>query len=165
MKLVCMTLGLALAGTTAAFAQAPAAAPAPPPPPPPITAESKAPVVKGAEVTAMEVAFWSENGKAMIARGPDVKNAPKTAAIAKVKAFPLGGGQMIRQVTFPKGAEISAPKGGDTLVYVTKGKMELKLGSVTATVGPGDAFRKIAVQDNVYKCIEETTIVETDAPK
>jgi hypothetical protein len=42
--------------------------------------------------------------------------------------------------------------------------MKLKLGSVDAEVGEGDAWRKIAVQTNVYTALEDTLLLETDGP-
>ncbi len=149
----------ALADPLAVLAQAPAGAP-----PAPITAESKAALVNAASAPKRQTAFWVENGKAMAARGADVAKAPQGATVIEVKVFDLGGGQNYREITIRKGDMFSPPKGMDALVYVLKGKLEVKLGSVTGTVGPGDAFRKIAIQDNNYKAIEETVIIETDAP-
>lgn len=146
-----------LLSATASFAQAP-------PPPAPITAESKAALVAGATAPKRQAAFWVENGKPMAARGADVAKAPQGAAVIDVKVFDLGGGQNYREITIRKGDSFAPPKGMDALVYVLKGKLEVKLGAVSGTVGPGDAFRKIAIQDNNYKALEETVIVETDAP-
>ncbi len=164
MKIALLSLGLALAGASGAYAQAPAAAP--PPPPPPLTADSKAPVVKAGEAMAVEVAFWTDaTGKYNVARGAEAKNAPKNAAMAHVKFYQLGNGQNMREVTLPKGAPFTAPKGGDCLVFVTKGKLNVKLGTVSASLVAGDSYRKIGVQDNIYTCDDAScTIVETDAP-
>lgn len=161
MKVATLTICAALFGAGTAFAQAPAAAP---PAPAPITADSKAAVVSGAAAPKRQTAFWVENGMPKAARGADVAKAPPGATVIDVKVFDLGGGQNYREITIKKGDSFSPPKGMDALVFVLKGKLDVKLGAVTGTVGPGDAFRKIAIQDNKYTAVEETVIVETDAP-
>ena len=162
MKVAFVVFGLSMLGSIAANAQAPAAAP-PPPPPAPLTAESKAPLVKGDAAPVRQTAFWMENGQPKAARGPDVAKAPKDSAVIDVKIFDLGGGQNYRQITIRKGDSFAPPR-GDALIYVLKGQLDVKLGTVTGKVGPGDAFRKIGIQDNKYTALEETLIVETDAP-
>jgi len=124
----------------------------------------RAAVVKGADITPRQTAFWVENGAPKAARGADVANAPKGATVIDVKVFDLGGGQNYREIKIRKGDAFSPPKGRDALVYVLSGKLDVKLGDVKDTVGPGDSFRKIAAQDNNYTAVEETVIVETDAP-
>ena len=159
MKLFYITASLAMAAAFSANAQAPAMA-------------DKKPelIAYGKTAPAMQVALWAENGKPMVARGAEaVKAAPATATIANVHVLALGVPNF-RQVVFPKGAKILPPAGPtDTLVYVLKGHMKLKLGDSKGEVGPGDAYHKVAGQDNFYEVIEETTIVETDyvppAPK
>ncbi|MSO98929.1 MAG: hypothetical protein EXR11_12045 [Rhodospirillaceae bacterium] len=169
MKLLSLSVSLILSGAASAHAQAqaPAAAPAAPPAPPPLTAESNSPVVKASEARMIDIAYWVDaSGKYMQARGEEAKNAPKNAAMAHVKVFNLGNGQNMREITLSKGAPFTAPKGGDVLVYVTKGKIDLKLGKVSATVAAGDSYRKIGPQDNIYTCMEDSCVfAETDAPK
>lgn len=157
MKLASLSLGLILAATTAAIAAEA------PPAPPALTADSKAPVVKGADLTKMPVAFINENGTMKVVRGPDALKAPKDATVIQVEPIPLGGVNYQR-LTIPKGKSFTAPKGSDSIVYVLKGKINVKLGTVTADLGPGDAWRKLSPQENVYTAIEETQILETAAP-
>ncbi len=163
MKLASLSLGLIIAATTAALAQPPAAAPAAPPAPPALTADSKAPIVKGKELTKNPVAFITENGATKVVRGPDALKAPKDATVIQTEAFPLGGVNYTR-ITIPKGKSFNAPKGGDSMVYVLKGKVKVKLGSVTAELGEGDAWRKLGPQDNTYSAVSEVVILETSAP-
>lgn len=160
MKLICLTAGVALAAAAVANAQAPASAP---PAPALTTVNSTAPVLKGKELPQIDVAMWTENGKAMVARGADVKNAPKTATVFKVRPFPLGSGGAIREVSIPKGGGFSPPKTTDTMVYMIKGRLKVKLGSVTGEVGPGDVFRKIALQNNSYAALDDVVFVEAEA--
>ena len=150
MKLASLSIGLIVAATAAALAQP--------------TADSKAPVVKGKELTKTPVAFYSENGKPVVARGPDSAKAPKDATVIQVEAIPLGGVNYTR-ITIPKGKSFTAPKGGDSIVYVLKGKLNVKLGTVSADVGAGDAWRKLAPQDNIYTAVDEAVILETSAPQ
>ena len=144
-------LGLILLASTAVCAQAP-----------PLTADSAAPIVHGKDVAAIPMAAYIENGKALIAT--DLGKAPKDAVVIQVEIFPLGGRASYHRVTIPKGKTFTAPKDGDALAYVVKGKLHVKLGAVEADVGPGDAWRKIAVQDNVYTAIDEAVILDTAAP-
>lgn len=154
---------LFLLGVSAIYAQVPASgAPAKPTP---ITADSKAPVVHAAEALKRPTAFWVENGKSRILRGAEVAKAPKNATVIDVEVFNLGGGQVYRKVRIPKGETFMSPKGiADTLVYVLKGKLHLRLGTVDTTVVAGDAYRKIAAQNNIYSALEDTVFIETDAP-
>ncbi len=163
MKLASLSLGLIIAATSAALAQPPAAAPAAPPAPPALTADSQAPVVKGKDLTKNAVAFITENGQLKVVRGPDALKAPKDATVIQTEVFPLGGVNYTR-ITIPKGKAFTAPKGSDSVVYVLKGKINVKLGTVTADLEPGDAWRKLSPQVNTYTAIEETTILETAAP-
>ena len=103
-------------------------------------------------------------GQLVVARGPDAAKAPKDAVVVQVEILPLGGTQTYRRITIAKGQSFTAPANSDTLVNVLKGRMRLKLGAVDAEVGVGDAWRKIAVQTNVYTALEDTLLVETDAP-
>jgi hypothetical protein len=160
MRLIFLTASLAFAVTAVTYAQTPASTPQSPVA---TTVNSTAPVLKGAEVPQLDVAMWTENGKAMVARGPDAKNAPKTATIFKVRPFALGSGGAIREVSIPKGGGFSPPKTTDTMVYMIKGHLKVKLGSVTAEVGPGDVFRKIALQDNSYAAVDDVVFVEAEA--
>lgn len=130
---------------------------------PPAT-EATAPVVRVREVTKAPIAFYVENGKNIVARGPDAAKAPKDAVVLQVEIMPLGGSQNYRRITIAKGQSFTAPTTSDTLVYLLKGKMRLKLGGVEAELGEGDAWRKIAVQPNIYTALEDTLLVETDAP-
>lgn len=133
----------------------------------PITTSSNAPIVHGSEATKRRTATWVENGSPQIARGPDVANAPKGATVIDVEIFDLGGERSYRKVSLPRGAKVPSPRESATstaLVYVLKGKMNIKLGSVNATVAAGDAFRKIGAQENFYDVLEDTVFVETDAP-
>ncbi len=145
-------LSVLLLASGIAFAQAP------------LTPESKAPVVRIKDVTKAPIAFYVENGKNIVARGPDAAKAPKGAVVLQVEIMPLGGAQNYRRITIAKGQSFTAPTNSDTLVYVLKGKMKLKLGAVDAEVDEGDAWRKIAVQTNIYTALEDTLLVETDAP-
>ncbi|MCB2106915.1 MAG: hypothetical protein KDE14_04400 [Rhodobacteraceae bacterium] len=124
----------------------------------------RAAVVKGANIMPRQSAYWVENGERKAARGKDVATAPKDATVIDVKVFDLGGGQNYREIKIRKGDAFSPPKGRDALIFVLSGKLDIKLGDVTDSVGPGDSFRKIAAQDNLYTAVEETVIVETDAP-
>lgn len=160
MKFVTVVIGLSLCCSFTAYAQAPAGSPAPPPP---VTAETRAPLVKSGEAAKRQTAFWTENGKAMVARGADLDKAPKSATVIDVKVFNLGGGQNYREIVIHKGGSFAPPR-GDALVYVLKGELDVKLGEVTGKVGPGDTFRKIGIQDNKYTALKETVILETDAP-
>lgn len=137
-----------------AAAQAPAAG----------SADVAAPVVKADAAAKRQTAFWTENGKPMVARGADVAKAPKDATVIDVKVFDLGGGQNFREITVRKDSAFNPPKGADALVYVLKGRLQVKLGPATSVVGPGDSFRKVAALDNTYTALEETVILETDAP-
>ncbi len=156
MKLFSLTAALLLTGATAAYAAEPAAAPAP------LTADSKAPVVKSADGAVTQVAIVNEGGKMTMLRGPDAAKAPAGAMKFSVKAFPLGNGNAFREITLPKGTVLPAPKNGDTIVYVVKGHVNVKLGTETAQLAAGDTWRKIAPQDNVYTSTDDAVIVETD---
>jgi quercetin dioxygenase-like cupin family protein len=160
MKLFAAVISLGVLGSLAAYAQAPAA---PPAPQPPVTADTKAPLVKGSEATKRQTAFWTENGKPMVARGADLEKAPKSATVIDVKVFNLGGGQNYREIAIHKGGSFAPPK-GDALVYVLKGELDVKLGEVAGKVRQGDTFRKIGIQDNKYTALKDTVILETDAP-
>lgn len=155
MKIAGLNCCLILATSISAFAQAPA--------PAPLTPDSKAALVQGANAPKRQTAFFVENGQPKALRGPDIAKAPAGAAVIDVKVFDMGGGQNYREITIKKGDSFAPPR-GDALVYVLKGKLDVKLGTVSGTVGPGDAFRKIGIQDNNYKAVEETVILETDAP-
>jgi hypothetical protein len=123
-----------------------------------------APVVKADAAAQRQTAFWTENGKPMAARGADVAKAPQDATVIDVKVFDLGGGQNFREITIRKDSSFNPPKGADALIYVLKGRLQVKLGAATSVVGPGDSFRKVAALDNTYTALEETVILETDAP-
>ena len=154
MKLISLTAALLVSG--AAYAAEPAAAPAP------LTADSKAPVVKSTEGTVTPVAIVMQDGKPTMMRGPDAAKAPADAKKFSVKAFALGNGNVYREISLSKGTVLPAPKNGDTIVYVVKGHLSVKLGAENAQVGPGDTWRKIAPQDNVYTAVDDAVIVETD---
>ena len=154
MKFISLTAALLLSG--AAYAAQPATSA------PPLTADSKAPVAKSADQPVTPVAIFQQDGKPMILRGPDVAKAPANAVKFSTKVFQLGNGQVFREISLPKGMTLPAPKTGDTIVYVVKGRVDVKLGTVAAQVGPGDTWRKIAPQDNLYTALEDVVLIETD---
>ena len=156
MKFISLTAALFLSGAAVAYAAQPAA------PAPPLTADSKAPVAKSADQPVTPVAIFQENGKPMILRGPDAAKAPANAVKFSTKVFQLGNGQVFREISLPKGMTLPAPKTSDTIVYVVKGRVDVKLGTVSAQVGPGDTWRKIAPQDNLYTALEDVVLIETD---
>ena len=157
MKRTLIALGILLiSGVATAQAQTPAAAPT--------VAPAKAAIVSNKTATPAQAALWTEDGKPMIARGPEaMKTAPKNAIIANIKVFPLLG-FTFREVTFPKGAKFLTPMGPmDTVLYVVKGRIKVNLGGVEGEVGPGDALRKISGQISSYEILEEAVVLETDA--
>lgn len=161
MKRVVLSVGFVVAFSAVALAQtpaAPAAAPAAP------AADVKATIVTGKNATVTQAALWSEGGKPMIARGAEaMKTAPKDATIANLRVYPLMG-FTFREVTFPKGAKFLTPMGPmDTVLYVVKGRIKVKLGGVEGEVGPGDTLRKISGQISSYEILEEAVVLETDA--
>lgn len=124
-----------------------------------------APVVMADDAPSYPVAFWTENGEPKAARGEAVETAPDVATVINVKVFDLGNRQMFREITIQQGDAFSPPKGRDALIYVLEGKLEVRLGEgVKAVVNAGDAYRKVAAQDNLYTALETTVILETDAP-
>jgi hypothetical protein len=152
MKTIFITICTALTCAVAAYAQSPVA---------PAARAAQPQIVKGKDVPVLPVALWVENGKPMMAQGPDaVKTAPKNAVMAKIKIYALGG-PSIRQATIQKGT-VMPPANNDTLVYVLKGRMKVKLGALEGEVGPGDSFYKLGDQTNIYETLEETVIIETN---
>ena len=164
MQQIRLTLALALAGIAVGSqltcaADGPAAAPAP-------AAARAAPklVVKGKDAPVVPVALWTENGKPMVLRGADSKNAPAGATIVHATIYNLGG-PSFRKVVFPKGARFSPPSNTeDTLLFVLKGRLKVKMGDVAAEVGPNDAFRERAGVMTEFDAVEETELVETNIP-
>ena len=153
MKLFNISLALALALATLAQAQTPPAAPAP-----------RKLIVRGKDAPVVPVALWMENGKPMVLRGPDVKNAPATATHVQATIYNMDG-PSFRRVSFPKGARFSPPANtADTLLYILKGRLKVSMGDVSGEVGPGDAFREVAGVLTSFEVLQKTELIETNIP-
>jgi quercetin dioxygenase-like cupin family protein len=122
-------------------------------------------VVKAKDAPVIPAALWMENGKPMVLRGAEAKKAPPTATVIQAVVYNLGG-PSYRRVIFPKGARFSPPSNtADTLLYVLKGRVEVKLGDEPMVeVGPNDAFRERAGVLTQFHAVEESELVETNVP-
>jgi quercetin dioxygenase-like cupin family protein len=151
-------LSLGFVGAIAAGLIASAAAQAP-------TAAASKFIAKGKDAPVIPVALWMENGKPMVLRGADAKNAPPSATVIKAVFYNLDG-PSYRRVIFPAGAKFSPPSNtADTLLYVVKGRVEVKLGDEPMVeVGPNDAFRERAGVLTQFHALEESELVETNVP-
>ena len=150
MKSLSVALALAVAGSPMAYAQAPT---------------SPHLISHAADVAAIPVALWMEDGKPKIARGADgVSAAPKSAAVVHTKIHKLGG-TTIREATFPAGATFSPPGGPtDTVMYILRGRMKVTMGDVSDEVGPGDTLREVSGVLSVFEVLDEVVAIETNIP-
>jgi quercetin dioxygenase-like cupin family protein len=123
-------------------------------------------VAFGKTAPVTPVALWTEDGKPNVLRGPEAKNAPPSATVIESVFYNLDG-PSYRRVIFPKGAHFSPPSNpaSDTILYVLKGRVEVKLGDEAAvTVGPNDAFRERAGTITKFHALERSELVETSIP-
>jgi quercetin dioxygenase-like cupin family protein len=123
-------------------------------------------VAFGKTAPVTPVALWMENGKPMVLRGAEAKNAPPSATVIEAVFYNLDG-PSYRRVIFPKGARFSPPSNpaSDTILYVLKGRVEVKLGDeAEVTVGPNDAFRERAGTITRFHALERSELVETSVP-
>ena len=121
-------------------------------------------IVSGRDAPITEVAFWSDSGKPMVARGEDAKKAPAGAVHVTSKIFNMGGLTM-REVRIPKGAQFAPPAGpNDTLIYVQSGRVKVKSGDAEREAGAGDTIREVAGRLTQFNVLEAAVFIEATIP-